>query len=70
MTGPIGPEGRVTAWTEDGVVMGIEHRHRPIWGVTFQHQRGPLGPGNVALDKTEQVAIAHRDLGGDRKSVV
>ena len=38
--------------------------HRPIWGVTFQHQRGPLGPGNVALDKTEQVAIAHRDLGG------
>ena len=38
--------------------------HRPIWGVTFQQHRGPLGPGNIALDKTEQVAIAHRNLDG------
>ena len=25
ITGPPGPEGRVTAWADDGVVMGIEH---------------------------------------------
>jgi Outer membrane efflux protein/Calcineurin-like phosphoesterase len=38
--------------------------HRPIWGVTFQQHRGPLGPGNVPLDRTEQVAVAHRNLDG------
>ena len=57
ITGPVGPDGHVVAWADDGVVMGVEHDHRPIWGVQFH-------PESIATEFGDRIAKNFFDLAG------
>ncbi len=68
VSGALG-EGRVTAWTDDGVVMGIEHTSRPMWGVQFHPESIATEHGRKLFENFYEMARRHRALRGRRTNM-
>ena len=60
---PLPDSLQVTAWTDDGEIMGVKHRTRPIFGVQFH-------PESIATEGGHQLLANFLDLAGVARAPV
>jgi para-aminobenzoate synthetase len=56
----LGFDGHVIARSDDGVVMGIEHLQRPMWGVQFHPESVATEHGRAIVENFYDLAHQHR----------
>src|SRR4051794_33683918 len=60
VVGAVPAELRVTAWTPDGVIMALEHRTRPLFGVQFHPESVSTRHGRALLANFRDVTPRRR----------
>jgi para-aminobenzoate synthetase len=60
VAGAVPAELRVTAWTPDGVIMGLEHRTRPLFGVQFHPESVSTRHGRRMIENFRDLTRARR----------
>jgi para-aminobenzoate synthetase len=60
VVGALPAELRMTAWTPDAVVMGLEHESRPLWGVQFHPESISTEHGRTLLRNFRDLTRARR----------
>jgi para-aminobenzoate synthetase len=66
VVGAVPAELRVSAWTPDGVVMGLEHRARPLLGVQFHPESVSTRHGRRILENFRDLTLARRAMAARR----
>lgn len=48
-----------TAWTEDGVLMGLEHTQKPVWGIQFHPESISTEYGSKIIENFLELSKLH-----------
>ncbi|MEY9214555.1 aminodeoxychorismate synthase component I [Thermobifida halotolerans] len=63
---PLPESLEAVAWAEDGTLMALRHRTRPLWGVQFHPESIETDHGHRLLENFRRLAAAHNTVSGRR----